>query len=182
MADEIPALPVAPAAAARPAQRPTQRPNTTRAAAEQRAAEILGGLDEVEDGTDKYYIPPGAEPDGWSYEWKRRTIYNQEDPAYAVNLARTGWTVVPASRHPTMMPVGWKGDTIERDGMVLMERPAIVTDRFKEGDRRRAQLQVRHKEEQLGATPAGTLPRDADPRVKPRIGKTYESIPIPANS
>jgi hypothetical protein len=152
----------------------------SRARAEARIRELRESIPDGGENRDKYWAP--APPDGWDYQWKRRTVYNQEDPAYAVNLARTGWTSVPASRHPTMMPVGWKGETIERDGMVLMERPAIVTDRFREGDLRRAKAQVRHKEEQLGAAPQGQFPRDAHPNVRPKIGKSYESIPIPANT
>jgi len=34
------------------------------------------------------------------------------------------------------------------------------------------------KEQQLSATPEGTLSRD-DPRVAPKIKKAYEAMPIP---
>ena len=71
---------------------------------------------------DKFWAPPP--PDGWDYQWKRRSVYNQEDPAYQVELARQGWEAVPLSRHSEMMPRGWSGQTIEVEGMTLMERPA----------------------------------------------------------
>lgn len=168
----------APAAPMRAALRADPREEDPRAAAERRAAEIrqhLGGLDE---GTDDFYIPPGAIPDGWSYEWKRRTIYNQEDPAYQVHLARTGWEAVPATRHPEMMPANGKYQTIERKGMVLMMRPKSITDEFRRIDQKAARDQIRHKEAQLNAAPDGQFTRD-HAQVRPKIGKSYEAIPIP---
>lgn len=145
--------------------------------AARRAAEIRehsGGLD---DGTDEFAAP--TPPDGWSYEWKRKTILGQEDPAYAVHLARQGWEPVPLRRHPEMMPAGHPTNTIERKGLILMERPKELVEEARDIEKRRARDQVRTKEEQLGATPNGTLPRDADPRTKPVVKKGYEPIPIP---
>ena len=45
--------------------------------AAKRVAEIRAhrqGLDM--DNTDQYFIDPYIVPEGWSYEWKRKTIYN----------------------------------------------------------------------------------------------------------
>ena len=53
---------------------------------------------------DEFYIDPSDIPDGWSYEWKRRTVLGAEDPAYQVALARSGCEPVPTSRHPSYMP------------------------------------------------------------------------------
>jgi hypothetical protein len=158
--------------------RGAMREEDPRAAASRRAAEImqhLGGLDE---GTDDFYIPPDKIPDGWSYEWKRKTIYNQEDPAYQVQLARTGWEAVPASRHPEMMPVNGSWQTIERKGMQLMMRPKVITEQFRNIDHRNAKEQVKHKEAQLGSAPEGQFGRD-HAQVKPKISKGYEPMPVP---
>jgi len=170
--------PVEVAAVTRPALRPAVRDEDPRAAANRRAAEImqhLGGLDE---GTDDFYIDPASVPDGWTYEWKRKTIYNREDPAYQVQLARTGWEAVPADRHPEMMPANGKYHTIERKGMQLMMRPKMITDQFRNIDQRKAKDQVKHKEAQLGSAPEGQFGRD-HAQVKPKISKGYEPMPVP---
>jgi hypothetical protein len=172
------AEPVGEAAVSRPAMRPNMREEDPRAAASRRAAEImqhLGGLDE---GTDDFYVDPSKIPDGWSYEWKRKTIYNQEDPAYQVQLARTGWEPVPVSRHPEMMPANGNHHTIERKGMQLMMRPKVITEQFRNIDQRNAKEQVKYKEAQLGAAPEGQFGRD-HAQVKPKISKGYEPMPVP---
>jgi hypothetical protein len=166
----------------RPPLRPEMREEEPRAAAKKRAAEILQHIGSMDEGTDDFYVSPSQVPDGWTYEWKRKTVYNAEDPAYQVALARTGWEPVPARRHPDMMPTGWKGDTIERKGMVLMQRPKEITDRVLELDQRRARNQVRAKEQQLAAAPPGTMEKEySDPRTRPNIKKNFEAMPIPAD-
>lgn len=165
-----------------PEMRPPLREDNPRSAAAKRAAEILGHLGDMDEGVDEFYVSPDQVPDGWTYEWKRRTVYGQEDPAYQVALARTGWETVPARRHPEMMPAGWKGDTIERKGMVLMQRPKEITERIEELDRRKARNQVKAKEQQLAAAPPGTMEREfSDPRTRPSIKKSFEAMPIPAD-
>ena len=158
----------APAEAPRPEMRPAMRDDDSRAAADRRTAEILGHLGGMDEGTDEFYIDPSVIPDGWHYEWKRRMVQGQEDPAYQVALARTGWTPVPSERHPELMPSNWKGGTIERKGQVLMERPKEITNRVRELDERRARNQVRAKEQQLAAAPPGTMEKEfSDPRSRP---------------
>ena len=157
----------------RPAMRPELREDDPRARAAARAAQIRddnGGMDE---GTDEFYIPKNMVPDGWVYEWKRHTIWNQEDPAYTVQLAREGWEPVPSSRHPTWMPSNWEKGSIERKGMILMERPKEISDEVRRIEYRRAREQVRIKESQLSGTPDGTMDR-----VAPTIKKTFD-MPIP---
>lgn len=164
----------------RPEMRPEMREENPRSAAARRAAEILGHLGDMDEGVDEFYMSPDQVPDGWTYEWKRRTVYGQEDPAYQVALARTGWEPVPARRHPEMMPAGWKGETIERKGMVLMQRPREITDRIEELDRMKARNQVKAKEQQLNAAPPGTMEREfSDPRTRPSIKKSFEAMPVP---
>lgn len=162
--------------------RPSMREDNPRDAAAKRAAEIRGHLPGVEENTDEFFIPAGMIPDGWTYEWKRHTVYGAEDPAYQVALARTGWEPVPLRRHPKMMPVNWKGETIERKGVILMQRPKEITDTVEETNRRRARNQVRAKEQQLAAAPPGTMEREfSDPRTKPQIRKSFEAMPVPAD-
>ena len=166
------------AAAERPSMRPAMRESSTDRAA-QRAAEIrdhIGGMDE---GTDEFYIPPDAVPDGWAYEWKRRTVMGQEDVSYIVSLRRLGWEPVPASRHPEMMPMGSAERSIERKGMILMERPAEISEEVRRADLRKARAQVQNKQAQLGEAPAGQFERTnkGDPLAK--LKRSYEPIVIP---
>ena len=61
-----------------------------------------------------------------------------------------------------------------RDGMVLMERPAEITEEVREIERRKARDQVNNKREQLGEAKNGQFDR-----VKPKISTSYEPIPVP---
>lgn len=158
--------------------RANMREDDPRARAERRAAEIRQHNEGSSFGeADRFYVDPRMIPDGWSYEWKRKTIWGKEDPAHDVEIARLGWEAVPASRHPDMMPKG-NYNTIERDGMILMERPKVLTDEAHNKNLQRARLQVRAKEEQLSQTPDGTLSRTEDPRTRPSIKKSFEAMPI----
>lgn len=156
---------------------PVKREDSRTRAAE-RAAELRGHLGNLDEGTDDFYVSPDEIPDGWTYEWKRHTVYGQEDPAYQVQLAREGWTPVPASRHSSMMPVGTTESVILRKGCVLMECPTEIVNERRLIEKKKARDQVRHKEAQIAGTPEGTLTRD-DARVRPQIKKSYEAMPIP---
>lgn len=160
----------------RPSMRPSMREEDPRAAAARRAAEIRGHIGDMDEGTDEFRTPDA--PPGWEYEWKRRTLLGQEDPAYQVQLARMGWDPVPTNRHPEMMPIQGTHATIERKGMVLMQRPAVISDEARAAELRRARNQVRVKEQQLNAAPDGTLTRD-HASVRPQISKGYAPIPVP---
>lgn len=155
------------------------REEDSRTRASQRAAELRGHLkDEISDVEDKFFIDVDSIPDGWTYEWKRHTIYGEEDPAYQVQLARAGWTAVPVSRHPSMMPHNTDHKVITRDGNILMECPTEIVEERKRNEYIKARNQVRHKEAQLAGTPDGTLTRD-HAQVKPNIKKSFEAMPIP---
>lgn len=164
----------------RPEMRGDQRPSDSRARAAARAAELLEhGVMEA-DSVDKFHIDPTQVPDGWSYEWKRRTVYNAEDPAYQVGLAQTGWEPVPADRHPQFMPEGWKGSTIEREGMVLMERPKQITDMIRKRDERKARAPVEAMEDKLaGAAPGQFERKKSSGESLVNVKKTVEPMPIP---
>jgi len=150
-----------------------------RARAAHRAAELRDHLGGMEESTDKFYIDPRSIPDGWSYEWKAFEILGKQNPSYQVSLAHRGWEAVPRSRHPEMMPESDQGETITRDGQILMERPKEITDEVKTMDNRRARDQVRAKEAQLGAAPDGQFERRNKDQSMASVKKNFESIPIP---
>lgn len=175
-------LPEAPAVAAPDEPAAVALEDDPRARAAARAAELREHRGSMDDGTDKFYIDPRIIPDGWSYEWKTLTVLNQPNPSYQVQLARAGWEPVPRYRHPEMMPDNYPGETIEREGQILMERPKEITDEAKARELRNARAQVRQKEAQLNGQPAGpTSPFSADNKGTPmvKIGKSYEPMPIP---
>lgn len=160
-------------------ERPNIRPSLRedpRAAAARRAAEIRNHVGDMDEGSDDFRTPPA--PDGWEYEWKRKTVLGQEDPAYQVALARMGWESVPTSAMPEMMPGKGNHPIVERKGMVLMTRPAVISQEARMIEQKKAKNQIRAKEAQLHATPDGTLTRD-DERVRPKIKKGYEPINVP---
>lgn len=156
--------------------RPAMRAEDPRAAAARRAAEIRGHLGEMDDGTDQFALPPA--PDGWSYEWKRKSVLGQEDHAHQIGLKRMGWTEVPVQRHPETMPTQGSYQQIERKGMVLMERPTVITEEAREIELRKARGQVRAKEAQLTSAPDGQFERN-HPQARPNIKKGFEPIPVP---
>jgi hypothetical protein len=160
------------------------REEDPRTRAARRALELREhwGGDHQQEGEDKFYIDPRMVPPGWSYEWKMHTVLNAESPAYQVQIANAGWETVPAYRHPELMPDTYKGMTIDRDGMRLMERPAEITEAAKARELRKARDQVGQKEAQLHGAPAGAnSPFATDNKGSPlvKLGKSYEAMKIP---
>lgn len=152
------------------------RPSDSRERAAKRVAALRDQLDSLPEGQDEFYLPQDIIPDGWSYEWKRYTVLNAQDPSYQVALAQTGWEAVPASRHPELMPLGWEKAHIERKGMILMERPLEITQEMKRRDDKNARDAVRQKAEQLGQAPAGTFERTKGRGVSAvEVNRGYES-------
>jgi hypothetical protein len=84
---------------------------------------------------------------------------NEEQHHYIVELSRNGWEPVPLARHPEMMPQGWKGETIEVEGLMLMERPSVLTDEDRAEEVRLAREAVYTKEQQLRSGRDGDLGR-----------------------
>lgn len=126
--------------------------------------------------TDKYYINPKDIPSGHSYEWKRHTVVGERNFGYETELLEQGWSPVPVSRHPNMMPEGWTGP-IERDGLVLMERPIHLTQEARREDDEAARDQIRRREQMNGETKKGN---EAMPTTKPIIKSgTDTAIAVP---
>lgn len=150
------------------------------ARADARTAELLGeGDDMLTTGEDRFHVDPDIIPIGWVYQWKRSTVYNKEDPVYRNKLEREGWQEVPTERHPELMPPGTIDKHIHMEGLMLMERPKQVDDKFRERDLRAARNQVRAKEEQLASAPAGTFERGTHPGAPVQVKKGYSPVDIP---
>ena len=158
-------------------KRPALRPETPiyddpREAARRRTEEIRSHMGTMDEGPDEFRAPPA--PQGWEYEWKTKMVMNQENHSYMTELFRTGWSYVPCDRHPEMMPESGKHATIERKGMVLMERPKEINDEIRAIELRKARSQVSYKEAQLAGTPEGQMDRTLS-----KVNKNYQPMPIP---
>lgn len=151
-----------------------ETPEQSKARAEARIRQIRGNPDLVGGGErDKYWAPPP--PDGFDYQWKLKSVMNQDDIDRIRQNELNGWEAVPLSRHPELMPRGWRGQTIEVGGLVLMERPKIFTDEAREEERRAARDAVITKEQQMREGRAGDLGR----REVNRFSKTRAPIDVP---
>ena len=159
--------------------RAPMREEDPRTRAARRAAELRDHLGDMDEGTDDFYINKADIPQGWEYEWKRKLLLGAEDPAYQVALARAGWEPVPTSRHPSYMPNSGDYPTIERKGMILMERPSEISDEARAIELRKARNQVRQKEAQLNSAEGGQFERANKDQSLVNIRKSYDSIPIP---
>jgi len=145
----------------------------SRARAEARIRELRGNPELNGMGRDKYWAPPA--PDGWDYQWKLKAVLNQDDIDRIRQNELNGWTPVPLSRVPDLMPRGWKGDTVEVGGLVLMERPKIFTDEARDEEKRAAREAVITKEAQMREGRAG----DLGPRNVNKFSKSHGRMEVP---
>ena len=120
---------------------------------------------------DRFHIPENFMKAGWSYEWKRKTTYNQPDPAYDMSLLMNHWKPVQADEMPGLMPAGHNG-SIERDGMILMKRPGYLTEEARLEERLLAGEQIRAKQEALGQTGPNEFERDLK-----KVQRTFQPAP-----
>jgi hypothetical protein len=151
------------------------------ARAKQRVSALQDQLNSLSsDSADEFYIPKEIIPDGWTYEWKRWSVLNAEDPHYINSLRRTGWDFVPSERHPELLPLNSTEKILLHKGMVLMERPKEVTDFFTKKNVSMAQEQIESREEQLTNPPQqGQFERSNKGRPLTKVNKTWEKMPIP---
>lgn len=106
---------------------------------------------------DPFAIDPYIVPNGWVYEWKRYSIYNQVDHTNLAKLARVGgWTAVPAERHDGLfLPPGTKGSIIH-DGLILMERPLPLHQEAMREDKAAADAAMGKARSERGLAPASS--------------------------
>ena len=157
-----------------PTGKVVETPEQSRLRAEARIRQLRSNPDLAHGADrDKYWAPPP--PDGWDYQWKLKSVLNQDDIDRIRQNELNGWTPVPLSRHPELMPKGWKGDTVEVGGLVLMERPMMFTQEAREEERRLAREAVYTKEAQMREGRNG----DLGPRQVNRFSKSHSRIDVP---
>ena len=164
-----------------PGRPPMQRENPRtptedhKARAEARLAEIRAQVgDEPINTMDLFPLLPSEIPEGWTYEGKRYSVFNKDEPQYLANMMRGGWTPVPASRHPRLLYTGYSGDTIIKDGIILMERPKVLTDEARVREGLEARNAIAAKEAQL----SGNTLANGAPQQKLAHSRTRSSEPM----
>lgn len=155
---------------------PPTRDNS-RALAEMRARELRERRAPTNEEGDEYAVKH-LEPDGWTYQWCTWSSFEMRMSSNIQNQEQRGWSFVPRSRHPELMPHDDQGDWIFRKGMVLMECPTEIVEEYKRNELKDARDQIRFKEAQIAGAPDGTMTRD-HAQARPKISKSFEAMPIP---
>jgi len=157
----------------RPSPRTEMRPEAE--ANDERLARRLAELRNhnnanLDEGVDKFATP--TPPPGWSYEWKMKSVNGWEDPSHYNRISMGGWETVDSKRHPEMMPKGHVG-AIEREGMLLCERPMEITKDRQARDAQTARNQVKTKEGQLDPKGRGGLMNRDDANARMKVSKDH---------
>ena len=136
----------------------------------------------LEEESDMLYIPPEIIPDGMRYNWKTFSVLGQQQARRFGRYEATGWSPVPASRHPGLFtPKGYEGH-IEYDGLVLMEKPEEMCRQTEAREFMKARAQVAGKEAQLRGGDiegVGFDTKHRSARQATRINKSYEPFRVP---
>ena len=100
---------------------------------------------------DKFYVSKEIIPTGVSYEWKSAKCWGADMRDHMTNLLDNNWKPVPHDRHP--------GLVVEKEGMILMERPDYLTIEAHMEDYNIAMDQVQGVGNSIVETPQGHLTR-----------------------
>jgi hypothetical protein len=123
---------------------------------------------------DEFAIPIEEIPSHLTYEWKKFSVYGQEDPFYLARMREQGFEPVPPSRHPTWLPPGYNAPHIIKGGQILMDRPKELTEEAIRERNTAARQQIVEAEQKLGKTPKDTMTRDhegARPKIVKEVGR-----------
>jgi hypothetical protein len=132
---------------------------------------------------DQFAIPDSMRQEGWSYQWIAEVVLNEPQTAALIDFQNNGWTPVPASRCPgVMMPAGETGP-IRRKGLMLVERPSVLTEEARAEEIADAKALVRANAEQFMppdsvASRAGLAPTGRIRKGKP-IGTAQDGVAPP---
>jgi hypothetical protein len=157
------------------------RASTTRAATT-RATVQATVFDPTSDQT---FLDLPAEVLAWArahktrYEWKRGRVRGRIDHENISRLQQEQWSPVPIDRHPELSGAKWPGaDTpqwVERQGLILCERPEHVCQAVEAATRRKTIDITRAKQAELGMGTHKDIPRSGYSTDQPQIEMTVES-------
>ena len=150
-----------------------REPTRNTAATHKALIDSLPATRQNEISDDKFALRPEDMVPGVTREWKRYSVAGQVDHAHQSMLRQAGWVPVTTEQLPHWMPPGTDGGApIEREGMMLYQRRAELTQQARAAELRTAQFQKNQKARQMNETPAGTMDRTGA-----RLGR--EVLPIP---
>jgi hypothetical protein len=180
-----------PANAASPVERSTRSsPRETAPPTAERPRHRLRPLEEMPPEVEgsRMHIDKSEYPDGFDLQFVTKSIYGQEQPSHTAGFYRRGWEPVHGTDFEGRFdgrwtPPGYKGP-IEIDGMILVARDARWSAKAKEDDRRKAQMALAVKEQQLrggqiegvGMDGGSTHPSAL---ASNKIRKSYERLRVP---
>ena len=137
------------------------------------------------DTPDRYRIAESLIPEGLSFQWVTSLVYGKDFTSHRQTFEQRGWTPVHQDyfdgRFDGMfMPKGREGE-IALDGMVLMMRPAELTEKARRRDAAMAREAVAIKEQSLRGGDINTTLDSHHPTAlnTNRINKSVERITIP---
>jgi hypothetical protein len=136
----------------------------------------------------RMFIHRSEYPDGFDLQFVTKSIYGQEQPSHLAGFYRRGWEPVHGDDFGGKFsgrwtPVVHKGP-IEIDGMILVARDARWSAKAKEDDRRKAQMALAVKEQQLRGGQIEGVSMDGGSRhpsalASNKIRKSYERLDVP---
>lgn len=95
------------------------------------------------------YVDPNTIPKGMVYAWVRETIVGMDDPTNVTKRQIRGWSPVPSSRHPELVPPALPGrehlqqSIIRYGGLILMEKPKHLVEEMREEMREENAVTIR---------------------------------------
>lgn len=120
--------------------------------------EVLGRGGEVLRRTttqvgDEFDVPESAKEPDWDYQWNAVSVAGDSDIALHMlqEFEANGWRAVPSSRFPgRFMRTGTPGEAaIVRKGLMLMERPKVLSEEARQEEYRKAVGQMRDRDQSL---------------------------------
>lgn len=128
---------------------------------------------------DELYVDPSEIPDGFTVEWKRKSIYGKDDVQHQIGLEKDAWEYASPKDFPSLVGKRYTGNTVEHKDLVLMIRAKEITGEAIAEDRERAVGQVRTKMQEIGMAKAGEAQRvDSAGRSLTKINRSYEKISV----
>lgn len=144
-----------------------------------------GGADA---GVNEFAIPPHLPPEGWSWEWKRETVYGEKNDFYISRLMQMGWEHVMYESYPGVFAPQYddqgkevKG-AVRRNGLMLMERAAALTLEAMADEKRKADERVgtaQQKYTRLDTSGTSTVEIDDAARRMSGVRQTREVVDYP---
>jgi hypothetical protein len=136
----------------------------------------------AETGVDQFHIPAHLPPPGWSWEWKEHTVVGEIRHGVQAFQAQVGWEPVMCESYPGVFaPVDVKGPVI-RGGLMLKERPAVLTQEAKMDELNKARQKVGQATRQysrLNTDGATTAEFDQTAQRSSYIRQNQERVDIP---